>query len=258
MSCPDDRAGRQGRCPQCQSLFQVPTPDPEAAAGTAAEELVRAEEIVEFYCPNEHYLTAPARLEGKRGACPKCGARFRVPSRDEPETSSDAGPGGAPAAQNLAQMDNAAEQIDDIEEVPEQAPGSDKKLSKSDKLRLRLTPPPDFSFVEAAEASTQQEEVEEVPSPPRFPPAAPDEHPMAALFERIWESVDPEAVVEIYLADGQKIAPLHFAHDLSRGQQGVFAITDRNGVHTLMVVPWENVARVAVSGLTELPPGMFD
>jgi hypothetical protein len=36
--------------------------------------------MLKFLCPNGHPLNAPARLAGKHGKCPKCGAPFVVPS----------------------------------------------------------------------------------------------------------------------------------------------------------------------------------
>src|SRR5436189_5203483 len=84
MSAPDDKAGSMGKCPQCETIFEVPRP-PKSYNGL---DVLMAEEVIEFYCPNEHYLRAPAKLQGKRGQCPHCGEKFVVPSLEEEETDS--------------------------------------------------------------------------------------------------------------------------------------------------------------------------
>ena len=39
---------------------------------------------IKFHCPNGHKLNVKAFLAGKRGVCPKCGARMRIPTASEP------------------------------------------------------------------------------------------------------------------------------------------------------------------------------
>jgi hypothetical protein len=246
MSAPAEKAGSNGKCPQCQTMFEVPRP-PADYNGT---DVLRAEEIIEFYCPNEHYLRAPARLQGKRGQCPHCGERFIVPSV-EPEggdqpTAAAAESGEMVAAGQIQEVGpktaaGEGEQVEEIEVVEPQvaaAPGG-----SSGKLA------PNFGFIE------------EQPSEPFAVPPAPPEphgHPLAALFERIWEESDREAVVELELTTGERIAPLNYAHDVSRGQFGIFAIRAHDGTHTVTVIAWDDVVRITVKQLKELPPTMFN
>src|SRR5437870_4014874 len=84
MSAPDDKAGSMGKCPQCETMFEVPRP-PKNYNGL---DVLVADEVIEFYCPNEHYLRAPAKLQGKRGQCPHCGEKFMVPSSEEEPAAS--------------------------------------------------------------------------------------------------------------------------------------------------------------------------
>jgi hypothetical protein len=44
---------------------------------------------IKFHCPNGHKLNVKAFLAGKRGVCPKCGSKFRIPSESEPGLDSD-------------------------------------------------------------------------------------------------------------------------------------------------------------------------
>src|SRR3954471_6078756 len=39
---------------------------------------------IKFHCPNGHKLNVKAFLAGKKGVCPKCGARMRIPTASEP------------------------------------------------------------------------------------------------------------------------------------------------------------------------------
>jgi hypothetical protein len=249
MSAPADKAGSLGKCPQCQTLFEVPKP-PKSYNGT---DVLPSEEIIEFYCPNEHYLRAPARLQGKRGQCPHCGERFVVPSLEEEVPShptaavADAGemlvPGqiqaiGQPSAREEGQGIDAVEEVEVVASEVGSPSGSGSGLA------------PSFSFVNPPAESDGH-------SLPPEPPA-PHGHPLAALFERIWEESDREAVVELELKTGERIAPLNYAHDVSRGQFGIFAVRAHDGTHTVTVIAWDDVARITVKQLKELPPTMFN
>jgi hypothetical protein len=39
---------------------------------------------IKFHCPNGHKLNVKAFLAGKKGVCPKCGTKFRIPTASEP------------------------------------------------------------------------------------------------------------------------------------------------------------------------------
>jgi len=39
---------------------------------------------IKFHCPKGHKLNVKAFLAGKKGVCPKCGAKFRIPVESEP------------------------------------------------------------------------------------------------------------------------------------------------------------------------------
>jgi hypothetical protein len=39
---------------------------------------------IRFHCPNGHKLNVKAFLAGKKGVCPKCGTRVRIPTASEP------------------------------------------------------------------------------------------------------------------------------------------------------------------------------
>jgi hypothetical protein len=37
------------------------------------------------YCPNDHRVKVKDNLAGKKGICPTCGARFRIPFESQPD-----------------------------------------------------------------------------------------------------------------------------------------------------------------------------
>lgn len=39
---------------------------------------------IKFHCPNGHKLNVKSFLAGKRGVCPKCGSKFRIPAASGP------------------------------------------------------------------------------------------------------------------------------------------------------------------------------
>jgi len=56
------------------------------------------------YCPNQHRVKVKDDLGGRKGVCPTCGARFRIPLESQPEPAlpahapDPAGSSPAPAA----------------------------------------------------------------------------------------------------------------------------------------------------------------
>src|SRR5687768_3987482 len=60
---------------------------------------------IKFHCPNGHKLNVKSFLAGKKGVCPKCGTRVRIPAVSEGDAAdSDIGAAavGATAAANGA------------------------------------------------------------------------------------------------------------------------------------------------------------
>jgi hypothetical protein len=50
------------------------------------------------YCPNQHRVKVKDDLAGRKGVCPTCGARFRIPLASQPEpTLPVPAPAAAPA-----------------------------------------------------------------------------------------------------------------------------------------------------------------
>jgi hypothetical protein len=247
LSSPDDRVGRNGKCPHCGTMFQVPDPSQSARSAVAeGETLPQAVQILEFYCPNQHYLTAPLVLQGKRGRCPQCGATFQIPFLEEGE-SSRLGMMGAAYGDPALSVPPPPMPPPAPEPEPE-ALHLEEPARSEGTSSARSGPEIDFSFVDAAQAQEEPEHADPTSG----------EHPLAILFEQLWFGNDPEAVVELFLSEGERLVPQDYSHKLSRGQHGVFATQDRSGTHTITVVPWSEVRRVTVRGLTKLPKAIFE
>lgn len=228
LSSPDNTVGRSGKCPQCGEIFKVPAQSTVSGKGSDTKVPSPNEEIIEFLCPNGHHLEGPARLAGRGGQCPHCGTRFQIPTLEEIAASAE-----------LPDDDHEVEEVEEVEPAEESA---EAEMAEAEVVEA----PPSFDFIEPAGAPDQPE------MQVRF------DHPMARLFEGIWDGSEPEAVVEVYLTDGKVLAPQHYAHSLSRGKHAVFGTMEPDNTQTLTVVSWELVSRVVVRGLREMPEGMFD
>ncbi|MFV1965088.1 MAG: DUF4339 domain-containing protein [Pirellulaceae bacterium] len=73
---------------------------------------------IRFYCPNGHKLNVKDFLAGKRGICPRCSARFRIPqesqvSKDAPKTRPT-----DPAAIPEPQAVGASTAATEVEQLP--------------------------------------------------------------------------------------------------------------------------------------------
>src|SRR5262245_55287368 len=44
---------------------------------------------IKFHCPNGHKLNVKSFLAGKKGVCPKCGTKLRIPTASEPGLGAD-------------------------------------------------------------------------------------------------------------------------------------------------------------------------
>jgi hypothetical protein len=249
LSAPENMAGKKGKCPKCQSAFVVPTMAEVAAAGAepAGDEQVEAAgpapasaaasdvaaasgsgkgppagEMFVFLCPNGHKLNGPPSLKGKAGQCPHCGAKFRIPTDDEEEESPE-------------------EQSDGQQPMQVVVGASD---SGSGGFRF---PFEQFAPEEPAEATVE----EPLAAPPAGAPG------MGYIFARLWERRGDQSEVEIFLSEGEIVAPDHFSEMLSGSDYGVFAIQEGDGTYAVTVIPWNAVRRVGVRKLGELPENLF-
>jgi hypothetical protein len=274
LSAPENLAGKAGKCPKCGTAFLVPqpeaaadegersppgnlspdsTPPGSAAAATSpaattdsaaadaaasGDSQARATpamgsgkgkavtgEIFVFLCPNGHKLNGPPSMKGKPGQCPHFGAKFRIPADDDLE-------------------------LPDEEEVP-------TGESEDDDIP-RGEPDDGFDFSLLAGGGQEEDEdvveayVEEQVAPPPPGPSG-----LGYIVGRLWEQRTEGSELEIFLNEGEIVAPDAFSEILSSSDYGVFAIQEGDGSFAVSVIPWSAVRRVSVRKLDDLPPQLF-
>ncbi|HEY2759330.1 MAG TPA: hypothetical protein VGI75_01265 [Pirellulales bacterium] len=218
VNCPDERAGREGRCPKCGVIFRIPTvsggtatPINGATVGGSSLNLSAAQSgnltraatgeqnNIVFLCPNGHRLNAPANLEGRAGQCPQCGARFLVPV--------------------LGELDEVAEV--DLTDLGDQESGP----------------------LGTAEFGST---------------GAPRIHSLCKMMRQLWAAKDDGAIIELHLEGGAMLLPDWFDERLSRAGHGLFAAQAADGTVTMTAVAWDSVMRVVVRNVDGIPEGMFE
>jgi hypothetical protein len=215
-----------------------PAAAPSAAATSSAGPAAASEERIVFLCPKGHKLNCPASMQGRPGKCPHCGATFLVP-RYEPggefdeeededeENKDDEEESGESSADDESPREPSAE-----EQLIEQAiEGFNGDAFQGDPFAF------DFSSLTTETVGTGG---------------------MAGVFQRLWLHKRTGGIVELYLKGGEVIAPEWFSPRQSQDTFGMFAFAERDGSLTMTAVSWDAIERIAVRGIAELPPGMFD
>lgn len=232
LTCPDELAGKPGKCPKCGVVVRVPSPaavatalapsndaaaadEPASALESAAEGATPSslgmDQII-FLCPNGHRLHGSASLAGRPGQCPHCGIKFLVPSPDD----EDEGPFVQEQHQDEA-LDAIVIQIDTSSKG-----GSSKSGRVSSKSGSSL------------------------------PAAA---HPMAGILAQMLRYKAQGATIEIHLAGGTMIVLDQFSP--KDAQHVFFASREADGTATVTVVGWSSIDRVVLRGLAEAPKEWF-
>jgi hypothetical protein len=267
IRCPADQAGQVAKCPRCGVKFRVPSVEeaelgelsPGNADGGPAELISAApggssdtqprppqkEPQIEFLCPNGHHLHGPASLQGRPGACPECGSRFRIPIVDEAQE----GPAQVPA-----QAPSAIHGPAGGEETGSKAP----KLARAAVAAPASTPSPSAVEIPAqadVAASLRAAASSKIVlgGPPSAHPPAAMGHPLAELVSQLWAAKGEQSKVELRLEGGDTLAVDYFVKGLSRGAHGVFGAKADDDNWTLTVVRWDAVVRVVLRDIKNLP-----
>lgn len=257
LTAPETMAGKAGKCPKCGLAFAVPTleeigaveagtgePPAEEPAEPSASQMSGSVdlsapnstgsaksgtgEVFVFLCPNGHKLNGPPTLKGKAGQCPHCGAKFRIPSDED-----------------LAEM----EEQPPAEEVPEEEPDDLIDAEIQDDI------PPDAADEEPIADAEVAEEAppEEIYVDP--PPEA--GHALGYVFARIWDQRYEGSEVELYLKDGDMLSPEYYCDNLSCREYGVFANRNGDDEYSFTLINWDDVRKVLVKKIPQLPRPMF-
>jgi hypothetical protein len=263
LSTSDDRAGTAAKCPKCQMPLVVPmasengqakaaggsstkgrveaTPTAPTPAPTPATTPAPAGDLIVFLCPNGHKLNGPARLKGKAGQCPHCGAKFRIPEDDEEYLEDVEEVEEEPMAESMTEEEFAAEEVEevDIEEITE----FEEEYLPEDEEDGELEP-----FEEA---------------PPTvidafLTPVAEGVHPYAAIVAQLWIAKEPGQAIDLHLQKGEVFSPESFAESLSQPYFGIFGRREKEGNgHALIMLPWDSITRIEVRHVKQVPIGIL-
>lgn len=236
LVCPDNLAGKAGKCPHCEAKFRIPLPgttnpgdsakvtggaatavEPAPAPKAAATETApaptapairsydpdsdpapKADEIV-FLCPEGHQLAGPATAAGEAEECPVCHTRFLVPNPD------------------------------DIEDEQPSTPEVDLPRL------LPVAAVPEGFSLDGDDAGTRG---------------------LGPLFAVLWQYKAMNCPVELHLGEGRVLVPNGFAPESASLSHAVFTVTEPNGATTLTVIAWSAIERVNVRNLYDLPHGL--
>jgi hypothetical protein len=77
------------------------------------------------------------------------------------------------------------------------------------------------------------------------------------IVARLWERRTEGAQLEVFLTEGEIVAPDYFSEVLSSSDYGVFAIQEGDGSFAVTIVPWGSVRRVAMRQLGDLSGELF-
>lgn len=225
LTCPDELAGKPGKCPKCGVVVRIPTATPpsgsdgeESRIETADDNLttndLAADQII-FLCPNGHRLHGPASLSGRPGQCPHCGVRFLVPSPDDEEEEEQSEP--------FIEQENGSLPLNDLVIQIDTSKGGSSKSSKS-------------GFTSSSSVSTTA-------------------NPTAALLTQLWRFKAQGASIEIHLGEGKLLEPDQFS--TKNASHALFASEEPGGTHTVTAVAWTSIERIVVRGLEQLPKEWF-
>jgi hypothetical protein len=235
LNAPENLAGKSGKCPKCNLSFIVPRPDEAgadgqtvAASGSAltpamgsGKNLAGGGEIFVFLCPNGHKLNGPPSLKGKAGQCPHCGARFIIPT-DE-----------------------------DLEEAEQHAAGRYEDDHDDQAPDTALDMPPGIASRSSSDLPNSLQAVGRT-----RPPAGPAG--LGFIVAELWRQRTEESELEVFLNEGEIVAPDFFSADLSTSDYGVFAVQESDGSFAITVIPWNTVRRVGFRRLADLPRDLFE
>jgi DNA-directed RNA polymerase subunit RPC12/RpoP len=237
--------------------------------------------MIRFHCPSGHLLTAAENQVGKQGKCPKCSAPIVVPTAEEADGAGSSGSAVTPAMGSGRNLPGGGELF--VFLCPNghklNGPPSLKgKPGQCPHCGARFIIPTDEDIEAAAQEESEELDYGEqgdgqdpyglgrigsdlgagetsAEAGGMRPPAGPAG--LGFIVGQLWRKRAGDAELEIFLAEGEIIAPDHFSESLSTSDYGVFAVQESDGSYAVTVVPWATVRRVGLRRLGELPNELF-
>ena len=158
---------------------------------------------IRFYCPNGHKLNVKAFLAGKRGICPFCGAKVRIPAESTLDPGKKGGPGENGAAANsnhtpATEPLTAGDLVPPSELERASSSGANESPSLADQPAPAQEPVVSIELQDEA-AVDEDNPVSGLGTPPKLPQAKP--LPDDPLDEA------PDAVWYVRVSDGEQYGP---------------------------------------------------
>jgi len=107
------------------------------------------------------------------------------------------------------------------------------------------------------EEEPDEEPVEAFVEEPPVAPPPPGASGLGYIVGRLWEQRVDGTELEIFLSEGEILAPDQFSEVLSSSDYGVFAVQEGDGSFAITVVPWSAVRRIGMRKMPDLPPQLF-
>ena len=231
--------------------------------------------MIKFLCPAGHPLSAPENLSGKPSKCPKCGTPFIVPQPGEAvqvEDTSGTASGSrvmasAGSGTNLPHADEIFYFLCPNGHKLNGPPSMKGKAGRCPHCDARFLIPTDEEIDAAGEELLGGGLDDEQPpdagtasiglsaSGMLPPPSGPSG--LGYIVARLWERRTQDSELEIFLNEGEIVAPDFFSEVLSTSDYGVFAVPEGDGGFALTVIPWSTVRRVGLRRMTDLPEDLF-
>ena len=237
--------------------------------------------MIKFQCPNGHPLTAPESAAGKSGKCPKCNSPFVVP---EPvELGLDLDPLDDPLPPITPAMGSGKGNVGGGEVFVFLCPNGHKlhgppslkgKAGQCPHCGARFRIPTDEDIELADQEAPlsadgdQGEGLRELGASSaeghpgeggenylQAPPAGPQG--LGYIVGRLWDWRTQDTELEIFLSEGEIIAPDFYSEFLSTSDFGVFGIQASDGTYDISVIPWAAVRRVGMRRLPDLSGDLF-
>jgi hypothetical protein len=236
--------------------------------------------MMKFLCPNGHPLNAPENLAGKSGKCPRCNKSFIVPHPDDVRGNANlvaaSGSAVTPAMGSGTNLNSAGDIF--VFLCPNghklNGPPSLKgKPGQCPHCHARFIIPTDEDIAAAEQAEEEMSDDDELAaetgidndsvavsrlargrSEINHPPAGPSG--LGYIVARLWEQRTEQTELEIFLSEGEIVAPDYYSESLSTSDYGVFAVQEGEAF-TITVIPWSTVRRVALRRIGELPGELF-
>jgi len=232
---------------------------------------------MKFLCPTGHPLNAPESLAGKPSRCPRCDTPFTVPQPSEAGDGQDAATGGSSrittaggSGTNLFQAEEIFYFLCPNGHKLNGPPTLKGKAGKCPECGARFLIPTDEEIAAAGEEVIGGEVEGSAAgdtgaggiglnrgdefgiAPPPSGAAG-----MGYIVGRLWERRTENSELEIFLTEGEIIAPDYYSEVLSTSDYGVFAIEEGDSTFSITIIPWSSVRRAGLRRLGELSADLF-